>query len=220
MLQVWRNLRIHLRHGSCKSDAGVYETSARSTIHIRIVFIELGILLNMKQDLKQEVKQETKINSVYEITFRIKEIIDSDKSLQNIWVKGEISNLTLHNNGYTYFVLKDERSEIKCVIFNQEFNFKPENGIKVVVRGRIGTWKSAYQIVVEEINLEGRGELYFKFLQLKENLQKEGLFEQKYKKLIPSYPKIRVGCCIYNTFYLFVWRHGRLWLAALSPWFG
>lgn len=138
---------------------------------------------------ENKIGQEVKINSVYEITSRIKGIIDSDKSLQNIWVKGEISNLTLHNNGYTYFVLKDEKSEIKCVIFNQEFNFKIENGVKVVVRGSIGTWKSAYQIVVEEINLEGRGELYFKFLQLKESLQKEGLFEEKYKKPIPTYPK-------------------------------
>ena len=153
------------------------------------VFIEQGVLIIMENILKQPINRENNINSVYEITTRIKGIIESNKSLQNIWVKGEISNLKLHQNGYTYFILKDEKSEIKCVIFNQEFNFKPENGVKVVVRGRIGTWKSDYQIVVEEINLEGRGELYFKFLQLKESLQREGLFKEKYKKLIPIYPK-------------------------------
>ncbi|MEK6889368.1 MAG: exodeoxyribonuclease VII large subunit [Nanoarchaeota archaeon] len=136
------------------------------------------------------MKQEIKINSVYEITRQIRKTIESNDNLQNIWVRGEISNLKLHNNGCSYFTLKDEKSEIKCVVFNQEFNFEPKDGIKVVVRGRISVWKSCYQIVVEEINLEGRGELYFKFLQLKEKLQKEGLFEEKYKKSIPIYPKI------------------------------
>lgn len=139
--------------------------------------------------MNQGLNQENKIKSVYEITNHIKGIVESDKTLQNILVKGEISNFKLHGNGYTYFTLKDEKSEINCVIFNQEFDFEPADGVKVVVRGNIGTWRSSYQIIIEEIHLEGKGELYFKFLQLKEKLQKEGLFDKKYKRPIPNYPK-------------------------------
>lgn len=144
---------------------------------------------------EESSEQDIKIYSVNEITTHIKDLIESDKILQDIWVKGEISNFKHHNNTHMYFSLKDENSIIECAMFqstNQNLSFMPENGIKVIIRGYVDIYKrrGKYQIIVKEIHLEGKGELYLKYLQLKAKLEKEGLFKEEHKKSIPKYPKV------------------------------
>lgn len=144
-------------------------------------------------DLDQ--KPENKIYSVDEITTYIKLLLTKDKNLQNIWIKGEISNFKLASSGHMYFSLKDENSLINCVMFrgtNKDLQFQPKEGMKILIKGNVDIYKKTgnYQIIIEEMHLDGQGELYLKFLQLKEKLEKEGLFNKIHKKPIPKYPKI------------------------------
>lgn len=148
----------------------------------------------LRENIKEELKPHTKIYSVNEITTYIKNLIEQDKTLQDIWVEGEISNFTYSNKTHMYFSLKDENSIIDCAMFqraNQNLEFMPEDGMKVIVRGYIDVYKpkGRYQIIVEELHLTGKGELYIKFLQLKTRLEKEGLFKEEHKKPVPKYPK-------------------------------
>ena len=143
--------------------------------------------------METNFNQEIKIYSVDEITTCIKDLIESNRDLQNIWVKGEISNLR-HSDAHLYFSLKDENSIIDCAMFqraNKDLEFAPKEGMKVIIRGGIEVYKKKgrYQIIIEEMQLAGKGELYLKFLQLKEKLEKEGLFKEEHKKPIPRFPK-------------------------------
>lgn len=141
---------------------------------------------------KGEIK--SKIYSVDEITTYIKDILEENTVLQDIQVKGEISNFTHHNGKHMYFDLKDEHSIIRCAMFwnsNNKLEFEPEDGIEVIVRGHVDVYKKkgSYQIIVEEMQLAGKGALHVKFLQLKEKLEKEGLFKEEFKKPIPKIPR-------------------------------
>lgn len=144
--------------------------------------------------MKTGLKPSTKIYSVDEITTCLKNLIEQDKTLQDIWVEGEISNFRHSNKTHMYFSLKDENSIIGCAMFqgaNQNLEFTPEDGMKVIIKGSIDVYKprGIYQIIVEKMHLTGKGELYIKFLQLKAKLEKEGLFKDEYKKPLPKYPK-------------------------------
>jgi exodeoxyribonuclease VII large subunit len=144
--------------------------------------------------METDIKSTTKIYSVDEITTYIKNLIEKNRTLQNIWVKGEISNFRHPNKTHMYFSLKDENSIIDCAMFqraNQNLEFIPEDGMKLLVKGNLDVYKlrGTYQIIVEEMHLTGKGELYLKFLQLKAKLEKEGIFKEEYKKSIPKYPK-------------------------------
>lgn len=135
-----------------------------------------------------------KIFTVTEVNLYIRHLIEKDLLLSYIYVKGEISNLKIHTSGHMYFTLKDRDSRIKCVMFKSNLSkvkFRPEEGIKVVVRGYFSIYErdGQYQLYAESIILEGTGELYKAFEQLKEKLQKEGLFDENKKKPIPYYPK-------------------------------
>ena len=152
-----------------------------------------------KQELGQEIKvdlgKDVKIYSVDEITTYIKNLINQDKILQDIFIKGELSNFYNSDRGHMYFSLKDENSIIKCIMFsgiNQNLDFAPEDGMKVIAGGHIDVYKQhgKYQIIVKEMYLAGKGELYIKFLQLKTKLEKEGLFKEERKKSFPKYPQI------------------------------
>jgi len=145
--------------------------------------------------MKTELKTGTKIYSVNEITTHIKDLIMHDRILQKIWVKGEISNFRHSNNVHMYFSLKDEESIIGCAMFrgvNQKLGFTPQDGMKVMICGHVDVYKpqGKYQIIIEEMHLEGEGELYLKFLQLKSKLEKEGFFKPEHKKPLPEYPQI------------------------------
>lgn len=134
------------------------------------------------------------IYSVKEITRRIKTIFDQDEELQDVWVRGELSNFTHHSSGHMYFTVKDESSRIRGVMFagnNRYLRFIPKNGDRVIIRGAITIFErdGQYQLYAKEMQPDGIGNLYLAFEQLKEKLSKEGLFDQQYKKPIPRYPK-------------------------------
>ena len=137
---------------------------------------------------------EAKIYTVSRITKYIKNLFENDYNLQDIWILGEISNFKLHSSGHMYFVLKDQESQIKGVMFkgnNLSLRFMPQDGMKVKVRGDISVYekRGEYQLYVKEIVEAGKGELYLAFERLKEKLKAEGLFSEEFKKKLPLIPK-------------------------------
>ena len=144
-----------------------------------------------------EEKETPRIFTVQEITRHIRQRLDEDEVLNDIYVKGELSNLTQPTSGHLYFTLKDEFSELRCVMFREKsigLRFTPEDGMSVIVRGHISVYEKRgnYQLYVDEIQEEGIGALYRAFEQLKKRLKEEGLFDIAYKKPIPSFPR-RIG---------------------------
>ncbi|TXC92305.1 exodeoxyribonuclease VII large subunit [Metabacillus litoralis] len=136
---------------------------------------------------------EIKYVTVTALTKYIKRKFDVDPHLSDIWIKGEISNFNLHSRGHMYFTLKDEKARIQGVMFagaNKSLKFKPENGMKVLLRGEISVYEQSggYQVYVKEMQPDGIGSLYLAYEELKKNLQKEGLFDTIHKKPIPKYP--------------------------------
>ncbi|MCR4607984.1 MAG: exodeoxyribonuclease VII large subunit [Oscillospiraceae bacterium] len=124
----------------------------------------------------------------------IKNLFDKDEVLISVFVKGEISNYKYHSSGHHYFSLKDTESSVRCVLFRNNANnlkFKPENGMKVLIFGRVSVYlrDGTYQIYCQKIIPEGAGELQLAFEQLKKKLNEEGLFDQAHKKSIPEYPE-------------------------------
>lgn len=140
----------------------------------------------------------TAMVSVSQLNFYIKSLLDGDKNLSSVFVTGEISNLSDHyRSGHLYFSLKDEKSSIKAVMFANSasrLRFLPENGMKVIVRGRVSVYETAgqYQLYAEDMQPDGAGVLAVAFEQLKAKLRAEGLFEQSHKKPLPRMPR-RVG---------------------------
>lgn len=136
-----------------------------------------------------------KIISVSGLNSYLKGLIDSDLNLQHVFVSGEISNLTDHySSGHIYLSLKDAKATIKAVMFSfnaSKLRFKPQNGMKVIVRGRVSIYEPSgqYQLYIEDMQPDGIGALTLQFEQLKEKLEAEGLFDKSRKKLIPGFPK-------------------------------
>ena len=135
--------------------------------------------------------------TVTQLTKYIKYRIDNDTNLQEVYLKGEISNFKAHTRGHFYFTIKDENSRINAVMFAssaRNVKFMPEDGMKVLVTGRISVYEATggYQIYVSEMQEDGVGNLYVAFEQLKKKLMQEGLFATEHKKRIPRIPK-RVG---------------------------
>ena len=147
--------------------------------------------------------EEKKIYSVSDVNKYIKALMDKDTLLNNISIRGEITNFKAHYTGHLYFTLKDESSTIKCIMFKgyaQFLKFKPTDGMKVVINGQIGVFErdGVYQIYCKSMSPEGLGDLYLAYEQLKNKLQKEGLFDASKKKKIPFLPK-RVGVITSRT---------------------
>lgn len=133
------------------------------------------------------------ILSVSQLTRYIKKLFSFDNVLSNVCVTGEISNFKFHSSGHMYFTLKDEYSVIKCVMFksqNRRLRFRPENGLKVIVTGYVSIYEAGglYQLYPEFMEPAGLGNLYLAYEQLKEKLEKEGLFKDETKKKIPYLP--------------------------------
>ncbi|MFW6041052.1 MAG: exodeoxyribonuclease VII large subunit [Thermoplasmatota archaeon] len=150
----------------------------------------------MKKNL-EEISISQNIYSVTDLNLYVKSLFIRDENLQDVWVKGEISNFTHHKENHMYFVLKDEKSEINCAMFstyNKDLDFEPEEGMEVLCRGDVGlyTQRGQYQLVIKEMILGGIGKLYLAYENLKKKLLEEGLFDKKHKKEIPFLPK-RVG---------------------------
>ena len=135
--------------------------------------------------------------SVSQLTRYIKYKIDNDVNLNEVFLKGEISNFKAHSRGHFYFTLKDEGSRINAIMFasqTKKIKFVPQDGMKVLVTGKISVFEAngGYQIYVNEMLEDGVGNLYIAYEQLKKKLENEGLFNKDHKKEIPHIPK-RVG---------------------------
>ena len=133
--------------------------------------------------------------TVSQLNFYIKSLIESDEKLRYVFVTGEISNLTDHySSGHIYLSLKDSKALIKAVMFSfcvKNLKFKPQNGMKVIARGRISLYEPSgqYQLYIEDMQPDGVGALTIAYEQLKNKLHEEGLFDQEKKNPIPKYPK-------------------------------
>ena len=144
--------------------------------------------------------------SVTELNKYIKDKIDKDEMLNNVLVKGEISNYKHHYTGHLYFTLKDENSLIKCIMFKgyaANLKFEPKDGMKVTIFGSVSVFErdGVYQIYVKDVKAmqeDGIGSLYKAYEEMKAKLEKEGLFDQSHKKKIPLMPRC-IGVLTSNT---------------------
>ncbi len=132
--------------------------------------------------------------SVTALNQYVKQLMDRDRILSSVQVRSEISNYKVYPSGHHYFSLKDAESSIRCVLFRREaqsLRFRPENGMKVVVSGRVSVFPrdGAYQLYCFRMVPDGVGELAFAFEQLKNRLHREGLFDPAHKKPIPTHPR-------------------------------
>ena len=138
--------------------------------------------------MSQEILSITQINEY------IRAMMDGDRLLCGVAVRGEISNYKVYPSGHHYFTLKDDGAALKCVMFRgnaTKLRFRPDNGMQVVAMGKISVYPrdGAYQLYCAGLILDGVGDLYAAFEQLKTKLQSEGLFDPAHKKPIPQYPK-------------------------------
>lgn len=150
-----------------------------------------------KTTSKGDVGMTQKPITVSALTAYIKSLLETDDHLMRVYLTGEISNLTLHRSGHVYFKLKDDKAVISAVMFRSSaarLRFVPQNGTKVVVLGRISVFEpnGNYQIYIDQMQPDGIGEMYLIYEQLKNKLDKEGMFDPAHKKPIPKLPK-RVG---------------------------
>lgn len=136
-----------------------------------------------------------KILSITQVNEYIRSMMDNDSLLAGLAVRGEISNYKVYPSGHHYFTLKDEGGALKCVMFKGNafrLRFRPENGMKVIAMGRITVYPrdGAYQMYCTAMAMDGVGDLYAAFEQLKAKLAGQGLFAQEHKKSLPKYPGI------------------------------
>ncbi|MFD2446006.1 exodeoxyribonuclease VII large subunit [Bacillus sp. CGMCC 1.16607] len=137
---------------------------------------------------------DQKYLSVNALTKYIKRKFDVDPHLQDVLVRGEISNYKQHSSGHMYFTLKDDKARILAVMFssnNKNMKFSPENGMKILIKGDISLYEPSgqYQIYIKEMQPDGIGDLFLAYEQLKKKLEQEGLFLQSVKKSLPPFPK-------------------------------
>ena len=144
-----------------------------------------------------------KVFTVTEVNSYIKSMFVRDYALNQIYIKGEVSNCKYHTSGHIYFTLKDAQGQIACVMFagqRQGLRFRMTEGQSVIALGSVNVYErdGKYQLYAREILLDGAGKLYEKFEALKERLSFEGLFDAKYKKTIPTFAK-RIGIVTAQT---------------------
>jgi len=137
---------------------------------------------------------QQRIYEVSEVNQYIKELLDAAPGLNDIQIRGELSNYKIYPSGHHYFTLKDSQGAMRCVMFKgaaMKLRFRPENGMKVVASGRISVFPrdGAYQLYCTQLSADGIGDLYVAFEQLKQRLYEEGLFDSAHKKPLPRYPQ-------------------------------
>ncbi len=146
----------------------------------------------------EEIDMSLTALTVSQVNSYVKQVLDGDKNLKAVFVCGEISNFKGHySSGHLYFSLKDAKASLSAVMFNSaasRLRFRPENGMKVIVTGRITIYEATgqYQLYVESMQPDGKGAIALAYEQLKNRLSAEGLFDDKYKKELPVFPK-RIG---------------------------
>ncbi|GAW94185.1 exodeoxyribonuclease VII large subunit [Calderihabitans maritimus] len=141
--------------------------------------------------------------TVTEVNRHVRQLLENDQILRDIWVRGEISNFKHHTSGHMYFTLKDDGSALRCVMFrrqNSRLLFQPENGMKVLARGYVSLYErdGLYQLYVQELRADGLGDLHLAFEQLKKKLEAEGLFDSARKRAIPVLPS-KIGIVTSTT---------------------
>ena len=141
--------------------------------------------------------------TVSQVNAYINRMLKYDRNLQNIYIRGEISNYKTYPSGHSYFTLKDDKSQIPVVMFKgrkHSLKFQPEDGMKVIIKGKIEVYErdGKYQLYATTITEDGIGELHIAFEQLKKKLDSEGLFDDAHKKEIPKYPQ-RIGVVTART---------------------
>jgi len=141
--------------------------------------------------------------TVSQVNAYINRMLKCDRNLQNIYIRGEISNYKTYPSGHSYFTLKDDKSQIPAVMFKgrkHSLKFQPEDGMKVIIKGKIEVYErdGKYQLYATTITEDGIGELHITFEQLKKKLDSEGLFDDAHKKEIPKYPQ-RIGVVTART---------------------
>lgn len=134
------------------------------------------------------------VYSVTQVNSYLKDLMERDRNLAAIYIRGEISNYKAYPSGHHYFSLKDDGGSIRCVMFRREadsLRFRPQNGMKVIAFGRIAVFPrdGQYQLYCSQMTADGVGDLHMAFEQLKEKLYKAGLFAAEHKKEIPPYPE-------------------------------
>lgn len=140
------------------------------------------------------MQQRPYIFSVHEITRYIKTTLERERALQGVFIRGEISNCKYHSSGHLYFTLKDNASQLPCVMWHDRvvaLPFRCENGMSITAEGSIAVYERGgnYQLSVFSMQTSGVGDLYFAFEQLKRKLESEGLFDQTRKRPLPAIPK-------------------------------
>lgn len=138
------------------------------------------------------MQQEALTLSVQELNNYVSALLTTDPTLRDVRVRGEISGFKRHSSGHLYFSLKDAGAVVRCVMFRQyaqQLAFRPEDGQQVVVTGSASLYvrDGSFQLYVREMESMGAGELYRRFLALKDTLEAEGLFDPAHKKTIPFY---------------------------------
>ena len=151
--------------------------------------------ISTRQDLEVYLLGGNPYLSVQALTKYVKRKFDADPHLRNVYVKGELSNVNNHPSGHIYFTLKDENSRIQSAMFRStatKLKFRPENGMNVLITGDVSVFESSgqYQLYIQTMEPDGVGALYLAFEQLKKNLGKEGLFDERWKRSLPQYPRI------------------------------
>ena len=136
---------------------------------------------------------EERYLTVTALTKYIKYKFDHDYNLEEVLLEGEISNFRHNSRGHFYFTLKDENASISVIMFSsfaKTVKFEPKDGMKVFVKGNVSVYEpqGTYRLNIKEMKSDGVGDLYLAFLKLKEELEKEGLFDPKFKKNIPMFP--------------------------------
>ncbi len=137
---------------------------------------------------------EQTILTISEATKYIKAMMEEDALLQDVWLRGELSNVKLHSRGHLYFTIKDAQSRMQAVMFaghNRYLAFKPEDGMNVLLRGEVNVYEpfGQYQFYAKEMQPDGIGSLYLAYESLKAKLEQEGLFASERKKPLPTFPK-------------------------------
>lgn len=132
--------------------------------------------------------------TVTELNQYVKNLIDGNRTLSAVTVKGEISNFTNHRSGHLYFSLKDAEGQIRCVMFRSSaarLKFMPESGMKVILHGQLTVYTrdGSYQLYASSMQPDGVGALYLAYEQLKARLSEEGIFDDRHKKPIPTFPR-------------------------------
>lgn len=133
--------------------------------------------------------------SVSELTAFIRQMFETDSALQDVWVQGEISNMTRASSGHWYFTVKDGGAQLKCAMWRSSVerqSFVPQNGDAIVVHGRVSVYepRGEYQLYADRVRPVGLGDLYQQFEQLKRKLEAEGLFAEERKRPLPAFPRL------------------------------